>query len=283
MDKYLCIWHANCIDGYGAYWAVCKALVRENVESHPAIYNITPIPDVTDRNVIIVDFSYSLKDMTHIVEKANSVIILDHHESAMKTLWELHSRGLAKGNYSNDSSGAVMAWGWFNPDKPVPQMLLHIQDNDWWKFKLPGTKEIIAYITSYDYDLDQWDQIAELLEMRETQFDSICRIGASLLRKSLKDMNEIIELNKRFMNIGSIHAVPVVNAPHTMKSDVGNMLAHMHGCLIGATYYDTADARVFSLRSTEDGPDVSAIARKYKGGGHYHAASFRAPRGWEGE
>ena len=37
------------------------------------------------------------------------------------------------------------------------------------------------------------------------------------------------------------------------------------------------------LRSTDDGLDVSEIAKQYGGGGHRNAAGFRMDSGWEGE
>lgn len=59
------------------------------------------------------------------------------------------------------------------------------------------------------------------------------------------------------------------------------MAKHDHG--VAACYWDTPNGRVFSLRSTEDGPDVSEIAKSYGGGGHKNAAGFQMPIGWEGE
>ena len=44
-----------------------------------------------------------------------------------------------------------------------------------------------------------------------------------------------------------------------------------------ACYWDTPAGRVFSLRSTDDGVVVSAVAKKYGGGGHRNAAGFRVP------
>jgi nanoRNase/pAp phosphatase (c-di-AMP/oligoRNAs hydrolase) len=44
-----------------------------------------------------------------------------------------------------------------------------------------------------------------------------------------------------------------------------------------ACYWDTPAGRVFSLRSGENGMDVSVIAQKYGGGGHKHASGFRVP------
>lgn len=46
-----------------------------------------------------------------------------------------------------------------------------------------------------------------------------------------------------------------------------------------ACYWDTPDGRVFSLRSTDDGMDVSEIAKVFGGGGHEHASGFKVPLG----
>lgn len=47
------------------------------------------------------------------------------------------------------------------------------------------------------------------------------------------------------------------------------------GELFAACYWDTPTGRVFSLRSTDEGMDVSVIASQYGGGGHRNAAGFR--------
>lgn len=44
-----------------------------------------------------------------------------------------------------------------------------------------------------------------------------------------------------------------------------------------------ADGRIFSLRSTDAGADVSEIAKRYGGGGHRNASGFKMPIGWEGD
>ena len=45
-----------------------------------------------------------------------------------------------------------------------------------------------------------------------------------------------------------------------------------------ACYCDTPEGRTFSLRSREDGLDVSEIATLFGGGGHRNAAGFRLTR-----
>ena len=50
----ICIYHGNCADGFGAAWVVRKALGAD-IEFHAATYG-QPVPDVTGKNVVIVDF-----------------------------------------------------------------------------------------------------------------------------------------------------------------------------------------------------------------------------------
>ena len=52
MKPDLCIYHANCDDGFGAAYAVWKAY-GDAVKFHPGIYQAEP-PDVTGLNVAIV-------------------------------------------------------------------------------------------------------------------------------------------------------------------------------------------------------------------------------------
>ncbi len=78
------------------------------------------------------------------------------------------------------------------------------------------------------------------------------------------------------MVIGGI-TVPVASLPYTLTSDAGHLMATEHASKIGVCYWDTPQGRVFSLRSTDDGPDVSEIAKQYGGGGHAHASGFRVP------
>jgi nanoRNase/pAp phosphatase (c-di-AMP/oligoRNAs hydrolase) len=73
------------------------------------------------------------------------------------------------------------------------------------------------------------------------------------------------------MTIGG-HRVPVANLPYTMSSDAGHEMAK--GRPFAACYWDTPEGRVFSLRSNDEGVDVSEVAKQYGGGGHRNASGF---------
>ena len=74
----ICIYHGNCADGFGAAWVVRKAL--GDIEFVGAKYQEAP-PDVTGKDVVMVDFSYKRPVLLEMAEKANSILILDHHNT----------------------------------------------------------------------------------------------------------------------------------------------------------------------------------------------------------
>lgn len=261
----ICIYHGNCADGFGAAWAVRKAI--PSAEFFPATYQEPP-PDVTGKDVVMVDFSYKRPVLLDMASVANSIVILDHHKSAAEDLIDLPGNVIAI--FDMERSGARMAWDHFFPADEPPKLIEHIEDRDLWRFALPGTREIQANVFSYPYDFDVWD------ELMATDPDKLRIEGAAIERKHHKDIQELLKVTQRRMVIGGFD-VPVANLPYTLSSDAGHEMAK--GEPFAACYWDTPDGRVFSLRSAPEGQDVSAIAKQYGGGGHRAAAGFKVPPG----
>jgi uncharacterized protein len=257
----MCIYHGNCADGFGAAWVVRKAL--GDIEFHAGKYQEAP-PDVTGKDVVMVDFSYKRPVLLEMAEKANSILILDHHKTAIEDLVDLPANVIAK--FDIGRSGAMLAWDHFFPERSPPPLLLHIEDRDLWRFALEKTRQIQANVFSHPYDFDVWDALMAA-EASELASD-----GEAIERKHFKDIRELLGVTTRQMIIGG-HLVPVANLPYTMSSDAGHELAK--GWPFGACYWDTPDGRVFSLRSTDEGEDVSVIAKQYGGGGHRNASGFK--------
>lgn len=261
----LCIYHANCADGFGAAWAVHKAI--PTIDFYGASYQQDP-PDVIGLSVIMVDFSYNRPVLLEMASKATSILILDHHQSAQEDLVELPSNVTAV--FDMTRSGAMLAWNYFFPASFPPQLIEHIQDRDLWQFHLPGTREIQANLFSYPYDFKAWD----ILMAAEAK--SLIAEGAAIERKHHKDIAELLKIMQQRMIIAGFD-VPVANLPYTYSSDAGHIMAQ--GEPFAACYWDTLKGRIFSLRSTEKGEDVANIAKQYGGGGHKHAAGFTVPYG----
>ena len=265
----LVIYHGNCADGFGAAW-VFSRYGRQPFDFFPGVYQKPP-PDVIDRDVILVDFSYRREVVEKMLETARTITLIDHHKSALEDLEPLMRNGTIATFCSMEHSGAVLAWDFLHgagahEGKLMPRLLRHIEDRDLWRFALPNTREIQANVFSYPYDFKVWD------DLMYRDIDDLIAAGKAIERKHHKDIAELVGVTLRRMMIGG-HYVPVANVPHTMASDAGHLMAEKEP--FAACYYDSPDGRNFSLRSREDGVDVSAIAKSYGGGGHAHAAGFR--------
>lgn len=255
----VCIYHGNCADGFTAAWVANRAM--PGIRLHAGVYQQEP-PDVTDLEVFLVDFSYKRPVLEAMREKAKRIVVLDHHKTAEADLRDLPG---VETVFDMGRSGARIAWDyWYAGDDP-PKTLLHVEDRDLWRFALPGTREVQANIFSHPYDLTVWD------ELMRADPEKLIAEGRAIERKHFKDIHELLAVVTRRMLIGG-HNVPIANLPYIHVSDAAHALAKdepFAGC-----YWDTPKGRVFGLRSTDAGLDVSEIAKQYGGGGHRNAAGF---------
>ncbi len=263
----LCIYHANCVDGFAAAWAVRRHYgpTSVDIEFHPGVYGENP-PNVQDRTVVIVDFSYKRDVLLQMANAARSMLIIDHHISAYPALQDLPDN--CEVVYDINNSGVVLTWYYFHAGECIPQLILHIQDRDLWEFNLEGTRDIIAELQSHPFDFMLWDYFmgsqSSLEEMRQS--------GAAINRHRNKMIMETVDLASMCTFAGWAE-VPIVNVPFGYMSDVGNILAK--GRAFAICFYMVGQLTHFALRSDVDGEDVSKIAERFGGGGHTHAAGFR--------
>lgn len=313
MPKPICIYHGGCADGFTAAWAVWYALGE--IDFFPAAYGDAP-PDVTGRDVIMVDFSYKRPVIEAMAATCRTMVILDHHKTAQAELagyplpvglgptgpapadwgvvdvlsgyhpevmenWarDCNAPAAIHAIFDMERSGAQIAWDFFNqpPHGHRPAIVDYVADRDLWQFKLPRSREISAWLYSQPFEMAQWNWCGAELHLH---FDQVANEGAAILRQHDKNVASLIRNTRRIMRIGGA-LVPVANVPHFMASDAGNVLAQEAS--FSATYYDRPGARVFSLRSVLNGADVAAIAAQYGGGGHRNAAGFQTAPGWEGD
>lgn len=279
MPKQICIYHDHCMDGFTAAWVVWRESTRpDNITFIPASYGSAP-PDVTDAQVMIVDFSYPRETLLEMADKARWVTVLDHHKTAQEALEGLDHPRLSV-QFDMSRSGARMAWDFLSPGnhgEPCPLLVRYVEDRDLWRWAMPQSREINAWLRMQARDFATWSAVSDQLDFDQTV---PAEIGAFLLAQFTDLIGTSIDITLRHMTIGG-HRVPVANLPPALASEAGNMLAE--GNPFAAIYSDTPRGRQFSLRSTDAGLDVSEIAKALGGGGHRNAAGFLAPRNWEGE
>jgi len=243
-------------------------LAYPDTEFYPGVYS--ELPPVTEgKDVYFLDFCYSSEVMAGIYSTCNSLVILDHHKTAVDACAWLLDEPNCRGVFDMDRSGAMIAWEYFHENKPAPQLIHHIQDRDLWRFKLDGTESIQAALFSYPYDFDVWGKLmgADLNGLRSD--------GDAISRKQHKDIAELRGVLERRMVIAG-YDVPVMNVPYTLVSDAANLMAFDEP--FAACYWDSEKHRAFGLRSLVSGIDVSEIAKQYGGGGHVRASGFSVDR-----
>ncbi len=276
MTTPLVIYHANCWDGFCAAWVARRALGE--IEAVPANYGTEP-PDVTDRVVYLLDFSYPYQTMERLCTLARRTVVLDHHKTAMEALDGLHQPETGIDVWFDMAkSGGRLAWEWFNmrPGEapadvfvpPSPWLVDYTEDRDLWRHALPHTHEINAALRSYPLDFELWDRFGAVADVVNGTF--LVQEGTAIRRQE----RQIIEAHIRHARDIEMagHRVQAVNAT-VLFSEIAGELAK--GRPFGACYFDRQDGkRQWSLRSTPEGVDVSAIAKARGGGGHQHAAGF---------
>ncbi|MGD9853023.1 MAG: DHHA1 domain-containing protein [Nitrospirales bacterium] len=249
------LYHAECMDGFGAAWALWKRFPQARYV--PVKHGFPPPEGLTNRHVVMVDFSYHRDTIDELADQAASLHILDHHVTAQAALIDLPFA-----YFDMNRSGAVLAWEWVH-EEPVPWLLKYVQDKDLWQWKLDSSREISAALSSYPFEFSVWDRL---------QFETLKIEGAGILRYENSLLEKITK--EAIVMPFAGHEVPVVHSP-ILASQIGEQLSWDHPfCVI---WHQKNGRRFFSLRSRDGGISVAEIAAQFGGGGHTHAAGFSIP------
>jgi uncharacterized protein len=264
------IYHAQCRDGFGSAYAAWKKFADE--ASYIPLKNQVDRPDgLEDKELYILDYSFDQEILTDLVARNKSVKVIDHHKSA-----EAAVTAFPNNIFDLDHSGAVLSWRYFHPDTPTPALLEYIEDHDLWKFALPNNREFNAALGQIPVTFEAWDKlITELAD--EAFLESFLETGRTIASFEDELVESLLQYKERVLFAG--HEVYALNVSRTYRSILGHHLVNLNqaegGVPLGIVYYHNQGAVHISLRSAGD-VDVSAIAKKYGGGGHKHSASIRA-------
>ncbi|RMH11307.1 MAG: hypothetical protein D6698_16615 [Gammaproteobacteria bacterium] len=264
----LVLYHYPCTDGFTAAWVAHRALSSrgERVRLLPRSYG-EPFPTEEAegaKQVFILDFSYRREVLEPLMEKYR-ITVIDHHATAQKDL-----EGLPNVFFDMNRSGAGLTWDYFFPENERLRLVHYVEDRDLWRFQHPHSMEVNAYIGTFSYSISEYNRLAS--EIEEGLYEVRDR-GAAVLRYIEKGASLLCDYARKQTFLG-YEAIPVVNAPPFLSSEVGHRTCH--GSLFSVSWFvDEEGFYVYSLRS-DGGFDVSALAKTQGGGGHRAAAGFRS-------
>ncbi len=265
LDNVSIIYHGGCQDGFGAAFAAWKKYGAQAL--YTTAYHGLPYPKeaVTNKNVVMIDFSYKKEVLDEVASLAQSLTILDHHKSAAEAIQSIPSS-----LYDIDHSGAYLAWKYFHPATEIPRLIAYIEDDDLYRFVLPDSRAVREYVFSKPFDFEVWDAVMKELESEEgyeriVQVGSLYREYAQALIVQLANAAELVSFDG--------YEVLAVAAPRLFDSEVGHLLAERKPPF-GMLFKFEIDRVRVSLRGGNGAPDLSEIATRYGGGGHAGAAGF---------
>lgn len=261
----LIIYHANCHDGFCAAWVARK--VFPEAEFIAAHHGDDP-PDVTGREVYILDFSYDLQTIRTMGRSASSVTVIDHHKSAeecltaepipnVRTIFDSSKSGARL--TAEHLAGGFTHW-----------LINYTEDRDLWRHKLLDTKEINAGIRSFPLDFQVWDEMGIV-----SGPEIVRQEGVPILRWQQQMVDRIVKSPHIPNIVIAGYTVPCVNIS-CLFSEVLAELAKDKPFAVA--WFHIKGKHCFELRSNKDSNqavDVSEIAKKFGGGGHRNAAGFQ--------
>ena len=273
---------AICNDGYAAALCAWMAFGDEDTEYYPAIHGL-PAPDLafyTNREVYFLDFVYPDREyMDQVAERASSLVVIDHHESAMRIYKDANYFV-----YRENRSACGIAWDWFKQSMRTnlghytdyPLMLVHIEDSDLWKYENPYTSSFIRSLSLVPVSFQSW--FALLLK---------CRPQSTAYQKMITDGLLLIDYSTQHQSLVASSAFPIIiagiegmavnyNGSSLDTGALGSMLADKCGTY-GAVFSVLPTKTFVELRSKPTGTNVAILAEKFGGGGHAGAAGFRVP------
>jgi oligoribonuclease NrnB/cAMP/cGMP phosphodiesterase (DHH superfamily) len=219
------------------------------------------IEDVAGRDVYIVDFSYPKAILEELKEHARLLYVFDHHASV-----DQDAKDLPYFTFDNNRSGAGLAWDFFFEGQFRPRIVNYVQDRDLWNWEMEKSLEVNTWINSWNFSLANWDMMHDRLE---EEFNAVVLEGTAQVRLQDRLVRAAVG-GATGLDIAGFR-VPSVNSC-LLQSEIGNELAK--GKPFSAVWFDKRGKRIYSLRSTDEGEDVSVIAKAFGGGGHRNAAGF---------
>lgn len=270
----LVLYHGKqCPDGFGAAlaaWLFYEGQVELLGLDHGDVQSLADLPDVAGRAVYILDFSFGEDILRGMDERAAKLVLLDHHLSAAEKLTGFTCRcGVV--HFDMNRSGARLAWEFFHPDSPIPDLIRYVEDRDIWVWQYPESAAYLAALDMEPFTLERWAQIARFTAEEAQAF--MAR-GAAMDEKFRHLAQEIAE-GAQPLVFNGVQGL-MVNAPGMFHSLVGDILSRQSGTF---ALMWTAGKKGVVKAGLRSQPDFNCIplAQSMGGGGHAQACGFRMP------
>lgn len=271
----LVIYHGhNCPDGFAAAlaaWLFYEGQAEFLGLDHGDIKSVDDLPPLHGRAVYILDFSFSPELMHAIEARAAKLVMLDHHKSAAEKLSGFACRcGVV--HFDMHKSGSKLAWEFFQPETPVPDLIRFVEDRDIWVWQYPESAGFLAALDMEPFEFARWQQIASF---DAVQLSLYIERGRAMDEKFHKLAAGIAD-GAQSLTFNGVHGL-MVNAPGVFHSVVGDVLSKKSGTFALMWSADKSGLIRVGLRSPRSFNCIP-LATSMHGGGHAQACGFKMSR-----
>lgn len=267
----LVLYHGRCADGFGAAlaaWRYYGGQAECVGLSHGDVATLDDLPPLDGRAVYILDFSFDADLLRGIEERAAKLVMLDHHKSAAEKLTGFACRcGVV--HFDMGKSGARLAWEFFYPNDPLPDLVRFVEDRDIWTWQYPESAGFLAALDLEPFEFARWDAIASFTPEQTAAF--VAR-GQAMDEKFRNLAADVAGGAQPLVFNGQTGLM--VNAPGAFHSVVGELLSKQSGTF-ALMWTVGKDGRVKGGLRSQRGYDCIPLAESLGGGGHAQACGFR--------
>jgi uncharacterized protein len=270
--KTIIFYHGKCFDGFGGAYAAWKKFA-DAAEYVPLSRDEEPPYEMArGAETYFIDFCYPKEEMEQFAALASRLVVLDHHEGVEDVITSFPEHV-----YDSKRSGARIAWDYFHPHTPAPQIVRYVEDGDLYRFSLPDARPILTYLYTKEQDFVLWNDLERQLQDPEERVRIVER-GTGYAEYAALLVERLVKRAKLVSFEGYICYLGLAGSMFT--SDVGNALASMRPPF-ALVVNPSIDGFRVSLRRAkgDESVDLAKIAQKYGGNGHPFAAAFSLPWG----
>ncbi|MDD2880317.1 MAG: DHHA1 domain-containing protein [Rhodoferax sp.] len=270
----LILYHGRkCPDGFAAAlaaWLYYGGRAEFVGLDHGDVTSVDDLPALAGRAVYILDFSFAEHILHAIDERAAKLVMLDHHLSAAEKLTGFKCRcGVV--HFDMKKSGARLAWEFFHPSQPVPDLVRFVEDRDIWVWQYPESAGFLAALDMEAFEFERWQAIASF---DAAQMALYIERGRAMDDKFSK-LSELIAEGATPIVFNGVTGL-MVNAPGVFHSLVGDMLCKKSGTFALLWTVDKSAVVKCGMRS-KPGFNCIPLASSMGGGGHAQACGFKMP------
>lgn len=265
----LVIYHGHCPDGFAA--ALSAWLYFDGKGEYLPMTHEQVVPDVTGRRVYMLDIAFDRAQMERAAAQAQSLTVLDHHQSAADALEGFQcSCGLV--HFDMSKSAARLAWAHFHPGRNVPALIAHVEDRDLLRWMFEDSHAYLASLDVGPYNFHRW---AGVMRMPDEALKRFMARGLAMHEQACKLALSLAAEATPITLCGQTGLM--ANAPNIFHSAVGELLLKRCNTFALMWCPESNGSRIkVGLRGASDF-DVIPLAVAFGGGGHPYGAAFRLP------